>query len=194
MKTIKTIIAAALVIFAFTASAIERPKMELIPVNAEQAKITIENENPAFMELSIYSQRGDLVYYNQTEEMLSDYSKIYDFRNLEPGSYVLSLKVNDTEVINDFEVNRKGINIGQKKVNYDPFFKFDNNELKVSYLNFDKERIKMKIYDNRGLVYESDLGNEFNLVKGWDLSKLDHGKYTVVLNSFSKTYSYNLEK
>ena len=194
MKTIKTIIAAALVVLTVTASAIERPKMELVPVNAEQAKITVVNENPAFLELSIYSNRGDMVYYKQTEEMLRDYSKIYDFKNLEPGKYILSLKVNDTEVTNDFEVNNKGINIGQKKVNYDPFFKFDNNELKISYLNFDKERLKVKIYNNKGLVYETDLGNEFNVVKGWDLSKLENGKYTVVLNSFAKTYSYNLEK
>lgn len=194
MKTIKTIIAAVLVTLTVTASAIERPKMELVPVNAGQAKITVMNETPAFLELSIYSNRGDVVYYKQTEEMLRDYSKIYDFKNLEPGKYVLSLKVNDTEVTNDFEVNPRGINIGQKKVNYDPFFKFENNELKISYLNFDKERLKLKIYNNNGLVYESDLGNNFNVVKGYDLSKLETGKYTVVINSFAKTYSYNLEK
>lgn len=194
MKTIKTSIAAALVVLTITASAIERPRMEFVPVNAERAVVTVENENPAFFELSIYSKRGDMVYYKQTSDLQKDYKKIYDFKNLTPGKYVLSLKVNDTEVTNDFEVGHNGINVGQKKVNYDPFFLFENNELKISYLNFDKERLNLAIYGDRGLVYKSALGNDFNVVKGYDLSKLNNGKYTVVLNSFNKEYSYSLEK
>lgn len=194
MKTIKTFIAAALVVLTISASAIERPRMELVPVNTERAVITVANENPALFELSIYSKRGDMVYYKQTTEMQKDYQKIYDFKNLTPGKYVLSLKVNDTEVTNDFEVGHNGINVGKKKVSYDPFFLFENNELKISYLNFDKEKLNLVIYGDDGVVYKSQLGNEFNVVKGYDLSKLTKGRYTVVLNSFNKEYSYNLEK
>lgn len=194
MKTIKLTVAAALIAVAITATAVERPQVNLTPINSEQAVLSVYNQNAAYFELGIYTLYGEMVYYKQTNEQLNDYRKVYDFTNLAQGKYVLSLKINDTKVTKDFEVTGSGIKVGQDKISYDPYFTFANNELKFSYLNFDQENLKLLIYSNNGLVYEKNLGSEFNVTTGFDLSKLEKGSYSIILNSPDKEFSYNIVK
>ncbi len=194
MKTIKLTVAAALMAVAITATAVERPEVSLIPVDNEKAILSVKNENAAYFELGIYTLYGEMVYYKRTNEQLKDYRRVYDFTNLAQGKYLLSLKVNDTKVTKDFEVTGTGIKVGQNKVSYDPYFNFENNELKFSYLNFDQENLKLLIYSNNGLVYEKNLGKEFNVITGFDLSKLENGSYSIILNSPDKEFSYNIVK
>jgi len=194
MKTIKLAFAVAGLAVATVVTAVEKPKMNVIPINAERAVVSVTNENPAIFEVTIEAENGDLVYYKQTSEPVTDYKQIYDFKNLENGNYALKLNVNGTKVINDFEVSGNGIKVGDAKVRFAPYFDFKNNELKVSYLNFDQENLKMYFYNNNGLVYESKLGRDFNITAGYDLSKLENGNYRVVLSSYNNEYTYNLVK
>lgn len=122
MKTVKifsTVAAAAIVAIA---TAVERPKMDVVPLNANQARISVTNENPAIFEMSIETQTGDLVYYKQTTSASNEYQKIFDFADSEKGKYVLNLKVNDTKVIQDFEVRNDKIVVGDSKTRFDPYF------------------------------------------------------------------------
>ncbi len=194
MKTIKLALLAVVLGLATVATAIEKPRMNVIPLSAERAVVTATNVNPAFFEVSINAENGDMVYYKQTSNPVTDFKQIYDFKDLAEGKYVLNLKVNDTRVMNDFEVSRKGIEVGETKVRFAPYFDFKNNELKLSYLNFDQENLKLYLYNNDGLIYESRIGRDFNVTKGFDLSRLESGTYRVVLSSFSNEYSYNLVK
>ena len=177
-----------------TATAVEKPKMDVTPINAEQARISITNEKPALFEMSIETEKGDLVYYKQTTEASKEYQKIFDFANLEKGKYVLNLKVNDTKVIREFEINNKSIVVGDSKMRFDPYFSFKDNLLKFSYLNFDQENYNLKIYCNDQLYYNKRIGNDFSIQQGFDLSKLENGNYRVVLSSLNNEYIYSLEK
>jgi hypothetical protein len=87
--------------------------------------------------------------------------------------------------MNDFRISGKGIEVGESKVRFAPYFDFKNNELKLSYLNFDQENLKLYFYNNEGLVYESKLGRDFNITTGYDLSGLKNGNYRVVLSSLT---------
>lgn len=194
MKTMKLAFTVAALAASIIATAVEKPKMNVIPLNTERAVVLATNENPAYFELSIKAQNGDLVYYKQTSNPVTDYRQVYDFKGLTYGKYQMNLKVNDTKVINDFEVSRKGIEVGESKIRFAPYFDYKNNELKFSYLNFDEENLNFYLYNNEGLVYESKIGRDFNITKGFDLSRLESGSYRVVLSSYSNEYSYNLVK
>lgn len=194
MKTIKLAFAVTGLAVATIASAVEKPKMNVIPLNSERAIVSVTNENPAIFEVSIEAENGDLVYYKQTSEPVTDFKQIYDFKNLADGKYVLNLKVNDTKVINDFQVSNEKIEVGESRVRFDPYFSFKNNELKLSYLNFDQENLNLYFYNNEELVYETKLGRDFNITTGYDLSKLANGNYRVVLSSGNNYYTYNLVK
>jgi len=194
MKTIKLAFTVAALTAATIATAVEKPKMNVIPINSERAMVTATNENAAIFEVSIEAANGDMVYYKQTSEPVTDFKQIYDFKNLEEGKYVLNLKINDTKVMNDFQVSGKGIEVGESKVRFAPYFDYKNNELKLSYLNFDQENLKLYFYNNEGLVYESKLGGDFNITTGYDLSGLKNGNYKVVLSSYNNVFTYNLVK
>jgi hypothetical protein len=194
MKTIRLLFTVTAVAIAAIVTAVEKPKMDVIPLNANQAIVSVTNENPALFEMSIETNNGDLVYYKQTTKISTEYKKTFDFANLQNGSYVLKLKVNDTRVYREFEVNNNEIVVGDSKMKFDPYFSFKNNELKFSYLNFDQENFNVSIYNENELFFNKKLGKDFAIQEGFNLSKLDKGNYTVVLSSLSNEYVYTLEK
>jgi hypothetical protein len=194
MKTINYLLTITAVAIVAIATAVEKPKMNIVPLNADRAIVSITNENPAYFELSIQTQKGDVVYYKQSNKPLTDYQKVYDFKELENGNYVLNLKVNDTKLSKEIQVASNRIYVGDSKIQFDPYFAFDGQVLKFSYLNFDKEMFKMNIYDENGMIYESKLGKDIAITNGYDLSKLEAGNYKVVLRSFTNEYVYSLVK
>ncbi len=194
MKTIKFLFTVTAVAIVAIATAVEKPKMNVIPLTADRAIVAITNENAALFELSINSEKGEMVYYKQSSEPLTDYLRVFDFASLEKGNYVLNLKVNDTSLSKNFTVDQKGISVGDSKLRFDPYFDYKDNVLKFSYLNFDKENLRFAIYNHDGLVYQSKIGNDFTVSTGYDLSKLSAGNYKVVLSSFNKEFSYDIVK
>lgn len=194
MKTIKllsTVIAVAIVAIA---TAVEKPKMNVVPLTADRAVVSIQNDNAAKFELSIHAENGDLVYYKQSTKSLSSYKKVFDFKGLANGNYSMKLKVNDTSLTKEFEVASSGIQVGESKLRFDPYFAFNEDVLKLSFLNFDKENFSLDIYDENGLVYESKLGKDFNISSGYDLSRLSSGKYEVVMSSNDSEFTFSLNK
>ncbi|MCG6188788.1 hypothetical protein [Maribellus maritimus] len=194
MKTIKLLFTVTAFAIAAIAGAVEKPKMNVIPLTADRAIVAITNEKAAYFELSIEAEDGSMVYYKESNKPLTDYQKVFDFANLEDGSYVLNLKVNDTQLSRDIEVAHRGINVGDSKLSFDPYFDYKDNVLKFSYLNFDKENLNLSIYSKGDLVYKSKLGKNFAVSSGYDLSKLDSGEYTVILSSLSDEYAFSLVK
>jgi len=194
MKTIKLVFTVMALAVATITTAVEKPKVSVTPITADRAVVSILNENPAVFEMSIEDKTGAIVYYKQTNNAITDYRKVFDFAGLEAGEYVFNLKVNDTKVSNNFEVSNNGIVVGESKMHFDPYFNYTNNVLQLSYLNFDQEKLKLKFFDDSRMVYETELGNDFNIVTGYDLSKLEKGTYRVVLSSNNNLYTYDLVK
>ncbi|HSO88720.1 MAG TPA: hypothetical protein VLQ91_19360 [Draconibacterium sp.] len=194
MKTKQFLLTFTAVAFAVVATAVEKPKMNVIALSDEKALIAIENENPAYFELSIEAENGDLVYYKESEKEITDLRQVINYSNMDNGFYTLKLKIKDTYVSRDFEINNNGMIVGESKMEYAPHFAYDSDVLKLSYLNFDKENVKFKIYNNGELVFENKLGKEFVISAGYDLSKLESGKYEIEVSSISNQFSYNIEK
>jgi len=194
MKTIKFLSTVVAVSIVAIATAVEKPKMNVVPLTPDRAVVSIQNNNAAVFELSIVADNGDLVYYKQSAKPLNSYQKVYDFKELANGDYTLTLKVNDTRLSKEFEVASSGIYVGESKLRFDPYFAFSEDVLKLSYLNFDGESYSLNIYDENGLIYKSRVGNEFNMVNGYDLSALASGTYDVVLSSASNEFTYSLVK
>ena len=194
MKTIKFLSTVVAVAIVAVATAVEKPKMNVLPLTADRAVISIFNNDSARFELSIHAQNGDLVYYKQSTKPINSYQKVFDFEDMENGSYSFNLRINDTQLSRDFEVASNEINFREQKLRFDPYFKFEDNKLLFSYLNFDEEKLGLSIYGSEGLVFHTKLGDDFNISSGYDLSKLESGTYDVTLSSLTNEYSYSLKK
>ena len=75
-----------------------------------------------------------------------------------------------------------------------PFFKFEDNKLKFSYLNFEQEDVKLYLYDSktRDLVMEKKFDSDFAITYGLDFSKAESGTYEAVLSGNYKYYAYEV--
>jgi hypothetical protein len=194
MKTKQFLFTFALVTFALVSGAVEKPKMNVIPLNDEKALIAVANEKPAYFELSILSEKGDLVYYKESSSEITDFRQLINYSNLENGNYSLKLKVNNTYVSRNLAINNNEMIVGETKMMYAPYFALENDILKLSFLNFDEENMKFRILQDGELVFENRLGNEFVISEGFDISKLEKGNYEIELSSYKNQFSYNIEK
>lgn len=194
MKTKQFLFSFALVAFALVSGAVEKPKMNVIPLSDEKALIAVANEKPAYFELSILSEEGDLVYYKESSSEITDFRQLINYSNLENGNYTLKLKVNDTYVSRNLAINNNEMIVGETKMMYAPYFALENDILKLSFLNFDEENMKFRILQDGELVFENRLGNEFVISEGFDISKLEKGNYEIELSSYKNQFSYNIEK
>lgn len=194
MKTIKFLFTVLAVAVVAIATAVEKPKLNVIPLTADRAIVSVQNGKEALMELSIESVEGEIVYFKQSAKPLSSYKKIFDFEDLKNGSYVMSLNVNGTRLSKEFDVTSNEITIGKSKLRFDPYFNYTDNVLKLSYLNHDNENMKLAIYDKYGVLYESKLGKDFSISTGYDLTKLEEGNYQVILSSLNKEFTYSIVK
>jgi hypothetical protein len=160
---------------AATAFASGKPAMNIIPITADRVLVAMEQEKSSPVEVRVTDENGRLVFYKSVRSANSDYRKIYDLSALENGSYNVVFNIDNTRVKRTIELNDDRVVVGDIHYSYDPTFLFDNDNLKVTYLNFDEEDFMLKLYRNGQMVFESKLGNDFALTRGFNLSRLDNG-------------------
>lgn len=194
MKTIKVLFTVLAVAIVAIASAVENPQMHVTPIAADRAVVSIINQKPAYFELSVKAANGETVYYKLSNKEISNFQKVFDFKNLENGNYTMNLKINDTLISKELEVASNRIKVGESKVSFDPYFVFEGNQLKFSFLNFEEENFKVYVLKNKKTVFESKVGNDFALSSGYDFSNLEDGNYQVILSSISNEFVYSIEK
>jgi len=196
MKTINSIskvtMLIAFVAFANTLMATGNLKVNILPLTAEKAVVAISNTAEANFQISIANEKGEVVYYKETDADSKDFRKVFDFSNLDKGDYKLSVTVDALTTERLFKIENKNIAVGKEKSILEPFFAYKDGVLKLSYLNFPEEDLSLNFYDSDNLVYTKEIGNKFNVSEGFNLSKLEKGTYSVVLSSNEKSYTYNL--
>ena len=194
MKTTKWGLTTLAIFIVSIGIATDLPKISIVPMLDKKAIVTATNTKSAFFELTIKAQSGNIVYYKRSENPLTNYQKVFDFSNLENGDYVLKLHVNNTSLDQKFLVKGNKVVPGNSQIHFDPFFSFKDNLLKFSYLNFEEEKVKIKIYDTKGMIFKKNLGTNFTITDGFDLSKLENGKFEVILYSLNHEYIFDLKK
>lgn len=196
MKTINSIskvtMLIAFVAFANTLMATGNLKVNILPLTSETAVVAISNTAAVNFKISIENDRGEVVYYKETDADTKDYRKVFDFSNLDRGDYKLSVSADGFTSERAFKIQNKNIAVGKEKSMLEPFFAYKNGVLKLSYLNFSEENLRLNFYDGNNLVYSKEIGGKFNVTEGFDLSKLDRGAYSVVLSTGDESYTYNV--
>jgi len=196
MRTINSIskvtMLIAFVAFANTLMATGNLKVNILPLTAEKAVVAISNTAAANFQISIANEKGEVVYYKETDADSKDFRKVFDFSNLDKGDYKLSVTADESTTERLFKIENKNIAVGKEKSIMEPYFAYKDGVLKLSYLNFSEENLSLNFYDKNDLVYSKEIGDRFNVNEGFNLSKLDKGIYSVVLSTDEKSYTYNV--
>ncbi|HEY3370361.1 MAG TPA: hypothetical protein VGK10_05895 [Prolixibacteraceae bacterium] len=194
MKTIsKLTMLFAFVAFANTLMASGNLKVNIVPLTSEKAVIAISNTTASNFQITIENENGETVYYKETGSESKDYRKVFDFSNLESGAYKLTASIDGATTERSFSIDKRQIAVGKEKVSLEPYFAYKEGILALSFLNFSQESMVLNFYDrNNELVFTKEIGDSFDVNKGFDLSKLANGEYSVVLSTENRNYTYNV--
>ena len=193
MKTILNVLMMfAFVAFANTLFASGNLKVNIVPVSSEKAVVTITSLKDSNLKISVKDDKGMIVYYKEATNSDNNYQKVYDFSDLEDGSYNLTVVNNDLTAERSFQKKQGKIKVGEEKTTLKPFFGYKDGFLKCTYLNYSKENLTLNIYDGNQLIYNKNIGCHFNVLEALNLSKLYKGNYVAVLTTRDKEYSYNI--
>lgn len=195
MKTMRTFIAMiALALGANTAIAGGNLRVDILPLNSDRAVVAISSAAESQYEISIENAEGEVIYYKETEGNLTDYRKVFDFSKLEKGDYKLVASINGATSVRNFSVGSQAIAVGEISYVADPVFSFNNDILRVAYLNYPGEKVDLKIYSGNDLIYTKSIDSSFAVNEGLNLAKLKSGNYQVVLASGNEVYDYTVRK
>lgn len=196
MKTINSIskvtMLLAFVAFTNTLMATGNLVLNIVPLNSDRAVVAISNNEAANFKISIENNRGEKIYYSETRPGTSGYQKVYDFSQLEDGNYTMTVSDNSNKIERNFTINEHKIVVSKEKTLGKPFFAYKDGILKVSYLNFQEENLSLDMYKDDNLVYTKELGKNFNVIEGFDLSKVEKGNYRVKLAGNDNVFTYNI--
>jgi hypothetical protein len=194
MKTmLKCTLVVALFAVANTVFAVGNLKLNIQPIANEKAVVLISSLTDSSLKISVTDNLGRVVYYKESAEPNGNYRKVFDFSDLENGEYMLAVESGDLTTVRPFEVSRGIIKVGNEKTTIEPFFAYNDGLLRCTYLNFPKENLTLSFFDKNNLIYTKNIGRNFNVCEGLNLSKLDEGKYTAVLSTGDKEYTYEIE-
>jgi hypothetical protein len=195
MKTRNFVLTALAVIVATAASATKIPTLNVVPVQKQKALVAFENTKPAAVEISVKNQVGEVLYYKKSEKPVENFHMLFDFHDLQDGVYDVSLDFNNCKINREITITNHLLkNVGKQERAFGPYCKLENNLLKVSYLNSKESNVSMSIYQDGNFVTGKKLGKDLTIQKAIDLSKLESGKYDIVLSSNNDEYLFTVSK
>jgi hypothetical protein len=194
MKTmLKVTFLFALVAFASTVFASGNLKVNILPLNADKAVVAISTLSNSNFNITIADYKGQIVYYQESSNPGENYRKVYNFSDLEDGTYQLTVVSDNLSAERQFNKSRGQIKVGEEKTTLEPFFGYEAGILRCSYLNFTKEDITLHFFKNNELIYTKNVGRGFSMQEALNLSKLDKGNYEAVLYAGGKQFTYPIQ-
>ncbi|MFY9153899.1 MAG: hypothetical protein WAO52_17900 [Prolixibacteraceae bacterium] len=194
MKTIlKMTLVIAFAAFANTMLANGNLKVNLLPISGEKAIMDISTLSNSKFTITVTDEKNQIVFFKETAEPVEYYHKVYDFSDLQEGLYFLTVECNDLKSECQFEKRHGSIEVGKEKITLEPFFGYQDGIIRCTYLNFPKEKVKLSFYENDQLLYSKEIGRNFNVNEGLNVSKLGKGEYVAVLSAGNNEYYYPIE-
>jgi hypothetical protein len=194
MKTKRFAVTVLAVAITVMASAMEKPKMNVEPLNADRMAVTVQNQNAGDVELSILAESGDVVHYKQYRKPGASLNTIFDVKHLDNGNYTMKIVMNGLILERSLAITSNEIKVGAMKESPAPYFHYNGKEIIITQLNLDKEKYSIEIYDDKGLLHHERIGRISPILIGFDLSQLDAGNFDIVINSAQNRFSYQVQK
>jgi hypothetical protein len=194
MKTMKTIFALVLAVFVYgSVNASGNLRVNITDLNNSLTEVEILNAKMSMFEIDVKNEKGELVFFKETTSPATNYKRKYDFSKLENGVYFFTVKIDNELKETKFRIENGKMTVLKQTKMVEPVFIFDDNQLKLSYLNFDGENSSFIVYDsNRNELYRKNLNSDFITQHGLDFSKATRGSYRAVLSSGNNVFSYDI--
>lgn len=193
MKRTKAIILAACLLYSGAVMASGNLKVN-ISADEKNLEVNISNVVESQYEIEITNSRGDILYYKYTKNPSKVYANTYDLSALSNGRYKYTVRLGDETETAYLEVKRGKAEVIDQRKDLQPYFAMDGKRLNISFLNFEREKILLLVYDNKTqqVLYRKGFDRDFSIQHALNFSKLDKGSYEAILATQNENYSYEV--
>lgn len=167
-------------------------KVEVVTGEKNKALVDVLVAPESRFSVDVKDKNGEIVYTDREEALSYNSKKVYDFSNLENGTYTFEVHLGNETDVSRMIVDNDKIKIIRQNELLAPEFSLNGRFLKISFPNSTQENVRVLLYsnDNQHWVFQEELSPEFDLKQALNLSKLQPGDYKAVLIVDDETYNY----
>ena len=189
VNLVKSVLVAVLVLGSSSIYAVGDVKVAPIS-GSKKARIYIAPNQSESVTLTVLNEKGTEYLYSEKLSDASAYNKVYDFNQLNEGTYKIVAESNSKIVEKNIRVSKQGVKVVGENEQYKPFFKLNGNTLIVSSLNGNENQVNVNFSDGKETFFSDEKVQDINFMKAYDLANLKQGDYIVSVNSGKDSYSY----
>lgn len=169
-------------------------KVYMHPLNkANHAAVTIASVGEGKFNLTIESENGVDVYYDEVMTSHDQFSKVFDFSNLKDGEYTLKITSKNEVKVRQFDIKNGKIKVFNEEQEL-PVFKTSGEKAEILLPNASNLNYSIRIVNEKGEELYSTTDSKENIKKVFDFSKMEKGQYQVLASSSKTSYSFGFEK
>ena len=194
MKTKIFILTIIAMLFLVKSYAAKNPTMSVVPVEPQKAMVTCKTDDVKQVDFMIKDERGALLFHEEIGNGATDFRKIFNFSELENGTYTMSLNYDNCTIYRDLIISGRKLKVGDEVRAYEPVFRSKNDKVYLNFLNPSMGNVSLSIYGNGERITQRYLGNQFTIQKCFNLSKLEDGEYDFVLSDKYSEHLFTVRK
>lgn len=192
MKTSIKCIAIVALMFITSTSTAKEPILYVVA--DEDSKSLIFELDTKSMEtaISFKDNYGNIIYSENIFNKMV-YSKKFDLKTLEIGSYFLKVEDALRKTIYTIRVEKEGLFIEDRKESTKPFFRKNGGMVYLNFLNPDKKKVAITVYDiNNRILFEETIMDEMFVEKIFNFKSAFPDSYTIVVKDNNDVYSEHI--
>ncbi|MFT6796315.1 MAG: hypothetical protein ACJART_001454 [Maribacter sp.] len=165
---------------------------EIRLIAAKEAKSLVLTLDNAAKDLTLTFTDTDenVLYFEKMEN--GTVTKKFNLHSLENGKYYLTTSDAIRLVVYTVSIGDENVTIIEKKETLKPYFRKTKEKIFVNFLNLDKSKVDIKVYDDENRVVFSETGaDEMIIEKAFNFQGAYAGNYRVVVLDAKKSYSEN---
>ncbi|NEW85518.1 MAG: hypothetical protein GZ094_24580, partial [Mariniphaga sp.] len=165
-------------------------RVSIAPKTEDKSLLEISNNTDQKYEIILSNESGEVIYSHKTKGEHSKFNKVFDFSKSELGVYKLVVKRDGESNEQLLTVTKSGVQAGETIKKTDPIFSYRDNLLILAFQNHNNEELVFNLYQKDDLILSKKMKDTYNIKKGFDLSQLDKGEYSVVFSTEDEVYEY----
>lgn len=151
--------------------------------------LTLANPSKDFT-VSITDINAYVLYFERMEN--SVVTKKFDLQSLQNGTYFLTTSDSSRTIVYTVAIAGESVSILEKDETLKPYFRVAKEKLFVNFLNLDKSKVIIKVYDEEyRVVFSETVTEEMIIQKAFNFEGAFAGSYRVVVSDKNKSYAEN---
>ncbi|TLP73993.1 hypothetical protein [Maribacter sp. ACAM166] len=188
MKNIIKITTVVAFMFATVAGIAREPKLNLLSAGKAKSVVLTMDASSKGVQVKLMDADLNVIYSERMSAGL--FSKKLNLKDLTDGVYFLSAEDNLKNYSYTIVLENNNLKIVAIAEDIKPVFRKTDNMILMNYLNLDKSKLSIKIFDAESrTVFSHEVADEMIVEKAFNFTDAFPGVYTVIVKSAGKTYT-----